>query len=275
MYRSFTAIVLTLLFALTFAACGGGANTQGSNSAVSNENASASPAAPAENAPAPEGVKLESEGGAEIIGSYYPPKKSGSPGIVLLHQWYSDRGSFDQFARELQQAGFAAISIDGRGFGESTKTIGGGEVPVSNSLDAVKAMLVDVSKAVEYLSKQKDVDPKRIAIVGSSYGSSQAIMYAGDHPDVKAVALLSPGLNYFNTMATGPAAEKYGKRPLFAVASKEDADSVEAVDAFREQKGAAEGNFFRIYPGKAHGTDLFKNDSGAEKDLLDFLRKSL
>jgi dienelactone hydrolase len=136
-------------------------------------------------------------------------------------------------------------------------------------------MLKDVDNAVRYISKQKGVDASRIAIVGSSYGSSQAIMYASDHNAVKAVALLSPGLNYFSTMATGPAAEKYGTRPLFAIASEEDKESVEAVNAFKKLKGDAPRNYFKIYPGKAHGTDIFKADAKLEPALLVFLKKNL
>jgi dienelactone hydrolase len=259
---------------IVFAACGTDAgNVDNSRSPIAGE----SPVMSTEVAgmPASETVKVDSEGGVEIVGTYYPPKEAESPGVVLLHQWYSDRGSFDAFAKKLQNAGFAALAIDGRGFGESTKTIGGDTVGVSNSLETVKAMLVDVHNAVRYISKQKGVDGQRIAIVGSSYGSSQAIMYAGDHPDVKAVALLSPGLNYFSTMATGPAAEKFGSRPLFAVASEEDKESVEAVKAFEKMKGDAQGNYFKVYPGKAHGTDIFKADAKLEPDLLVFLKKSL
>ena len=36
----------------------------------------------------------------------------------------------------------------------------------------VKGMLGDVGAAFEFLSKQKDVDPEKIGIIGASYGAA-------------------------------------------------------------------------------------------------------
>ena len=122
--------------------------------------------------------------------------------------------------------------------------------------EAVKGMLGDVGAAFDFLAKQKNVDPSEMGIVGASYGSSLAIIYAADDPRVKAVALLSPGLNYFGNMATRPAVEKYGNRDLFIVAAKGDTESAKAAE------GLTIGNIrhgFMVLPvGTYHGTDLFK-----------------
>jgi len=118
-------------------------------------------------------------------------------------------------------------------------------------------MLGDVGVAVDFLRKQKNVDPKRIGIVGASYGSSLAIIYAADHPEIPAVALLSPGLNYFANMQTRPAVEKYGDRDLFIVASQGDTESAAAAESF-EKIGNTRYGFFILPVGSSHGTEMFK-----------------
>src|SRR5205085_3046220 len=111
------------------------------------------------------------------------------------------------------------LAIDGRGFGESTAKTDGKTVTAGRTDTDVKTMLGDVGAAFDFLAKQKNVNPNRIGVVGASYGSSLALIYAADNPKVAAVALLSPGLNYFGNMQTEPAIKKYGDRPLELIAA--------------------------------------------------------
>lgn len=117
-------------------------------------------------------------------------------------------------------------------------------------------MLGDVDAAITFLQKQQNVDPTRIGMVGASYGSSLAIIYAADHPDIRVVALLSPGLNYFGNMPTRPAVEKYGTRDLVMIAASGDAESAKALDGLTI--GTPRHGFMKLPVGSYHGTDLFK-----------------
>lgn len=200
-------------------------------------------------------VKIESADKALLIGTFLAAEKANSPALLLLHQWQSDRHSYDDFAKRMQAKGFNVLSIDGRGFGESKKTADGKPIAPVRTDAAVKAMLGDVDAAFAYLTRQKNVDPAKIGIVGASYGSSLALIYAADHPNVAAVALLSPGLNYFGNMPTEPAVKRYGERPLFLVAAEDDVESAECVrQLFKADKAARQ----MIYPSGGHGTELFK-----------------
>lgn len=216
-------------------------------------------------------VTIASPDGVNIVASLYPATSPRSPGLLLLHQWQSDRHSFDEFAAQMQAKGFAVLSIDGRGFGESIKKSDGTTMAAGRSDADVKAMLGDVDAAFDYLSKQPSVDPAKVGIVGASYGSSLAIIYAADHPTVASVALLSPGLNYFGNMATEPAIKKYGDRPLYMTAARDDQESADAVD-----KLAAAGNnpkyTSKVHEKGGHGTALFK--VGLAEDLQEFFTKN-
>jgi dienelactone hydrolase len=164
------------------------------------------------------------------------------------------------------------LSIDGRGFGESTKAADGMTVPAERTDAGVKAMLGDVGAAYDFLSKQANVDPSRVGLVGASYGSSLALIYAADNSKVKAVALLSPGLNYFGNMQTQPAVKKYGDRPLLLVAANDDKESADSVKTLKRDDPKAED---KVYDKGGHGTGLFKAGVGLDDELESFLTKSL
>jgi dienelactone hydrolase len=243
---------LILLF-ITLVGCGGPSNT--ANTAVNNAANSASPA-PVSGTTS-QTVNITSPDGVILVGTFLEAAKPNSPALLLLHQWQSDRHSYDDFAKRIQAQGFNVLAIDGRGFGESVKTSDGKTVGPSRTDEAVKAMLGDVGAAFDFLAKQKNVDPNRIGIIGASYGSSLALIYAADNPKVASVALLSPGLNYFGNMQTEPAIKKYGDRPMLLIAASDDKESADAVE-----KLMGAGNNVRyggkVFPVGGHGTALFK-----------------
>ncbi len=219
-------------------------------------------------------IIFESPDKTVIVGSFFSTAKPNSPAVLLLHQFGSNRQSYDDFAKRLQAKGFGVLAIDGRGFGESVKTADGKNIGVSQSDAAVQGMKSDVAAAFDFLSKQPNIDAARIGIVGASYGSSLAIIYGAGNPGVKAVALLSPGLNYFGNMPTEPALKTFGNRALLMVAAEDDAESANTVKKLKAA-GANERYETQVYPKGGHGTTLFKAKVGLEDLLEQFLTKSL
>ena len=224
--------------------------------------------------PASQNVKFTSEGNVEVVGTFYESAKANSPAILLLHQFGSNRKSYDEFAKRLQAKGFGVLAIDGRGFGESVKTTDGKAVKAERTDEAVKGMKADVGNAFDFLAKQKNVDAARIGIVGASYGSSLALIYGAENKQVKAVALLSPGLNYFGNMPTEPSIKNYGDRPILLVAADDDAESADSVKKLKAS-GANDKYEVKIYPKGGHGTGIFGAKVGLEDLLEQFLTKNL
>lgn len=221
---------------------------------------------------APQVVKFESADKVEIVGTFYQSQVDDAPAVLLLHQFGSNRSAYKKFAKGLQIKGFNILAIDGRGFGDSTKTTDGKTVSAERTNDAVKGMKADVAGAFDFLSKQKNVDVNRMGIVGASYGSSLAIIYAAENSKVKAVALLSPGLNYFGNLPIESAVKNYGDRALLLVAAEDDQNSAETV---RKLKAENANNKYemKIYEKGGHGTALFA--VGLENLLEEFLQKNL
>ena len=91
-----------------------------------------------------------------------------------------------QIAGALADAGFMVLRYDKRGIGQS------GGRPESAALTDYAE---DVRAAVKVLENRKDVDPKRIAVVGHSEGGLVALIAASKEKRIGAVALIAtPGV---------------------------------------------------------------------------------
>lgn len=89
---------------------------------------------------------------------------------------------FGHIAHALADAGFLVLRYDKRGVGQS-----GGRVESASLVDYAE----DVRAAVRTLAERKDVDRRRIALVGHSEGGSLALMVAAREKRVAAVALIA------------------------------------------------------------------------------------
>jgi len=261
-------LVIFGLFVLLLSGCSGGASNSPANSVANTVEKAL------DTGPAGQTVSINSPDGVVLVGTFYKAEKPGTPAILLLHQWESDRHSWDDFAKEMQRDGFNVLSIDGRGFGESTKKTDGSTIAAGRTDADVKGMLGDVDAAFNFLSKQKNVDPKRVGIIGASYGSSLAIIYAADHPNVAAVALMSPGTNYFGNMQTEPAVAKYADRPLLMTAAEDEPDSFNSVTKLNDVTGERGRAVIVTVRKGGHGTALLTVD-GVRKPLKTFCEERL
>jgi pimeloyl-ACP methyl ester carboxylesterase len=195
-----------------------------------------------------------------VIGDFYPAPVAPGPGILLLHMYAGSRSDWRDFALDLQRAGFATLAIDLRAHGDT----GGVE-------DWVLAS-DDVAMAYAWLGAQEGVDGDRLAVVGASIGANLALVEAARDETVDALALLSPGFDYFRVQIQG-LIEEYGERPSLLVASEEDAYSAETVRALA---AAAPGEAELVMLASAgHGTAMLERDPELAGDLIAFLSRAL
>jgi pimeloyl-ACP methyl ester carboxylesterase len=250
-------LIIPVMLLAVFTACGGDNGDDG---------AKAASVSSALRQGGEETVHFTTSDGVVIAGTMYISGSSPRPTLLCLHQWRADRSTYAALAKALVVAGYNVLAIDMRGYGESNKTADGKTVRPDR--EAVK----DVEAAMTFLRSNPAVDGKRIGIIGASYGSSNALIYAAGDPGVKTLVLLSPGLNYFHVLPTEPAVRKYGPRPMLVVASSEDVRSVEAVDVYKKLGGAVTA---KIYDNAGHGTEILDAKKDLAMGILDFLRTSL
>mgnify|MGYP000218171666 FL=1 len=260
-----TAMMLVLV--LTYCQSESGGSQRSDGEAASSQLAAGSAArkAAAKAAAAGEDVTFTTSDGVVITGTLYPAGES-APAVLCLHQWRSDRTSFAAIAGKMQQAGFTVLTIDMRGYGGSTRTEAGKRIRPDRRAQK------DIEAALTFLRSQPSADAGRIGIIGASYGSSNALIHAAKDKGIRALVLLSPGLNYFNELPTEAPLKQYGDRPLFAAASTEDLRSVETVEAYRR---IAPGITVEMYEGAGHGTDILDAGVGLDAEIIAFLKKNL
>jgi len=141
--------------------------------------------------PNDESVRIPANG-FSLAGTLSRPEnaKGPLPAVVLVSgSGPNDRDEtvagipiFGQVAQALAEAGFAVLRYDKRGVGQS-----GGRVESATMLDYAD----DARAAVQFLADRKDIDKRRIALVGHSEGGSLAMMVAAKEKRVAGIALLA------------------------------------------------------------------------------------
>jgi alpha-beta hydrolase superfamily lysophospholipase len=207
---------------------------------------------------------FEALDGVTLAGAFYPPETSPAPGVLLLHMWQRKKEDWATLATQLQQNGYAVLALDLRGHGES-----GGEA--SPPLDG-DLWTDDVRRAWAVMADQPSVDGERTAIVGASIGANLAIRAAAEEEAVRAVALLSPGLDYHG-IATEEAMVAYGERPVLIVASEDDAYAAESAHRLAELAQGSQA--LTLYPRAGHGTAMLGSQPDLPSLILGWLGRQL
>jgi acetyl esterase/lipase len=111
-----------------------------------------------------EEVRFASDPGIMLAGTLETPRGVGAgpfPVVVLISgtgPW--TRGGWINIRARLLASGIAILQYDKRGLGQSTGAF----------VDTIPAMERDVAAAVAFLRTRRDIDPRRIALVGTSQG---------------------------------------------------------------------------------------------------------
>jgi pimeloyl-ACP methyl ester carboxylesterase len=226
--------------------------------------------------------------------SYTMP--SSKQTVILLHQLGKDRFSWGKFTIQLANAGFNRLWFDARGHGFSVKgqkVIENGKATILDDAGSWKyfaptgennewnKMTDDLGLIIENLKKNKDLanvfDPKQVILVGADIGANTALKYAAKNKEIKAIVLLSPGLNYYDIKTELPANEWDG-RPCLIVCARGDKESYEASKQLKAlmDKSAPDDKTkikLEMVEGNAHGTDMLGGE--LDKKILNWIRETM
>lgn len=216
-------------------------------------------------------INLKTADNVELVADYYAPQRKYSPVVILVHMMPTDKSSWEKFASNLQDQGFAVLAIDLRGHGKST--IKNGQlIDYRNFSDAEHAAgIADLQAAYEYLLTDPSVNTNLISFVGASIGANLSLNFAASHIDINKVVLLSPGLNY-RSVKTNKTVEEYGDRPILLVTAKDDDDSYNDTQKLFELSISSQKEIKNFDSG-GHGTNLFKSHPELEQEIIDWLKK--
>jgi len=193
---------------------------------------------------------LAAPDGAKLAATYYSAGRPG-PGILLCHQCNMDRKSWNGLAEKLARAGFHVLTIDYRGFGESS---GARHNDLPNDQRAKLVQQVwpgDLDVAYKYLAAQPGVTGVTGA-GGASCGVNNSIQLSRRHPEIKSLVLLSgntdkAGRDHLKTKSSPP---------LLLAAADDDGNAVQLMEVLDAASNNPTNRFVEYKTG-GHGAAMF------------------
>ena len=207
-------------------------------------------------------VSFPSADGVVLAGEFHEAASHPAPAVLLVHMLSRSHADWGGLPERIRDAGMTALAIDLRGHGQS-----------SGSAQDLQAMVGDVRAAAQWLSTRPNVRGDQIAIVGASLGASLALLAAVNVPQVRAIALLSPSLDYRGLRTDNTLVKRLGARSIWLAASDQDPLALRSLrDIAAEPSGPREQHVSSVL---AHGTVLLDKDGDLARSLVDWLRRSL
>ena len=217
-----------------------------------------------------EDVSIPREQDFFIRGTFYTTE-GPAPAVLLLHQCNRDRKSYDGLALLLMGAGFHVLTIDFRGFGESTNETYSDFHSQHEKLWPLFAD--DVAAAVEFLLSQPQVDAKRLGVLGASCGGTQAALLARRMSSVQAIVFLSSSLPWMSGEERDAFAEN-SEAPILCIAAEDDKSTAERTRRVFDLSKSKDTELI-MYKGEAHGVPLFEQDSGLMPHIAEWFGQHL
>jgi len=175
----------------------------------------------------PAATTLKTADGVTLQASYGQPAKASTNGVVFIPMNGRTKEDWAAVADNCWRAGAWVVTVDLRGMGANVPK---GATAVPPTPEDFAKMHQDVEAAVAFL-RSKGVT--HVALAGAEVGANLVINVAADDPGVVDVVLLSPGMTYKGIIATD-AVKRYGDRPFYMAASKDDAYGYQSLARLAE-----------------------------------------
>lgn len=186
-----------------------------------------------------EKVFIKNNRGLKLAAVVHRPEGKGKfPAVILLHGFLGDKdlASFESMARQLCANNIVAIRFDASGFNESE-----GTVENDYRLTNYKA---DLGSVYKYLKLQSFVDSRRVGLCGQSMGGLLAVVFASQHPEIKAIGVISSPVKMNVLKIPKIKGEKFFDRESFKFGTVkipyefvDDAEQYDAVKSVPKVKG--------------------------------------
>ncbi len=230
---------------------------------------------------------------------YNLPRNGQHPAIVYVHGGPASQtvNAFNRFVQHAANEGYIVIAPNYRG-----STGYGKEFQQANLFDMGGGDLQDVLAAAEWIKQTGYVDPKKLIVMGGSYGGYLSMMAVTKAPEVWAAGVpIVPFVNYFTEIENEDPVlreidlaqmgdpeknrELYRDRspiffvdriqaPLILLAGGNDprcpkSEAQQVVDAIQKRGGVVE---YKVYENEGHGFSRVNNQIDAYKRVADFLK---
>lgn len=131
------------------------------------------------------------------------------PTIILSHGWGGVAAALRPTAIDFARAGYFVVVFDYRGWGASegkivpTRPLARGKpgAPITVEVREIREvvdpldMTTDLQNAIHWVHGEKQCDPQRLGLWGTSYSGGHVVYVAGQDPRVKATVSQVPGMD--------------------------------------------------------------------------------
>jgi dipeptidyl aminopeptidase/acylaminoacyl peptidase len=229
---------------------------------------------------------------------YNLPRNGQHPAIVYVHGGPTAQtlNTFNRFVQYMANQGYLVIAPNYRG-----STGYGKEFQQANLFDMGGGDLQDVLASADWIKQTGYVDPKKLILMGGSYGGYLTMMGVTKAPDVWAAGVpIVPFVNWFTEIQNeDPVLQQSDlatmgdlvknkalyqdrspinfvdniKAPLYLLAGGNDprcpkTEAQQVVDAIKKRGGVVD---YKVYENEGHGFARVENQIDAYKRVADFL----
>jgi dipeptidyl aminopeptidase/acylaminoacyl peptidase len=230
---------------------------------------------------------------------YNLPRNGEHPVIVFVHGGPTAQtmNTFNRFVQYMANQGYIVIAPNYRG-----STGYGKEFQQANLFDMGGGDLQDVLAAADWIKQTGYVDPKKLILMGGSYGGYMTMMGVTKAPELWAAGVpIVPFVNWFTEIQNeDPVLQQSDlatmgdlvknkaryedrspinfvdriKAPLYLLAGGNDprcpkTEAQQVVDAVKKRGGVVE---YKVYENEGHGFAKVENQIDAYKRVADFLK---
>jgi len=181
------------------------------------------------------------------------------PSVLLLHGYGEDRKVWEGFKSQLLTQGFAVMSLDLRGHGESkTKN----QRPLAPTLDwrsSSHEFPQDIAPALDWLKKQPRLDSHKIVVIGYDIGANLALVSSGKFTEVRTVVAVKPTVKEALEMA-GSAQDFRPHSALVVTPDSAEATQIKTYtrDPFQTLNQPVTGGTSQVFQSKALTDAIFQ-----------------
>lgn len=232
-----------------------------------------------------EDVSFTTADGLTLHGWFLPPEGGVPPPWPVVLHCHGNAGnvsSHADFSSFLVEHGMSMLIFDYRGYGRSSK---------ASRIDR-HDLLIDARAALGYVRSRPDVDASRVGVLGVSLGGVFAAALAAEHPEIRAVCLVSTfstwrGVAGDHVPLLGPlvipsgldpadSLARAGARPLLIVHGSNDEVVHARHAAILESSGRAAGAMTQVFmvPGMDHN-GILAEQSRERRVVAEFFSRTL
>ena len=222
-----------------------------------------------------ESMRVETVDGFILKGEFWKPrKKEGrSPAALLLHDTLRDRSDYAAIAENLNKRGFAVLSIDLRGHGQSaTKEFEFAKLEEEQQARTWTLAIRDIEACAAWLRKRDEVHSSNLSLVAHGASSILAARYAERDENVRCLALLTPTTDNLARDLPRTLRRVAGLPTLLVTEKDGRADAARLVEASFKDEDIDLNELVEISVMRAKETDLMR-DKRLPTVISTFLRK--